>query len=310
VSHAETARGAVAPRAPKRDPDRWTRRAFLLPPVAVILLLSVFPLVFSLGLTVTNANLFRREPLQFVGLANWSRLATDGALVQTLVNTAIFVAGAVSLEYVLGLGLAVLLNRGVRGERALRLFFLLPMMVSPIAVGFIIGRMMLGEAFGPVNGLLKLVGLAPIPWLGSEWMARLTLVLVDAWQWTPFMMLLLLAGLQSLPDEPLEAARVDGASEWQVFRHVVFPLLLPVSVTALLLRAVEAFKVVDIIRVVTGGGPGRATESATVYAYDLGVKQGDLAYASTAAYALLVVVVAVSTLLLSLARRVSMRYSE
>lgn len=305
---AQAARSAA--RASPSD-ERHARRLFLAPGVAVVLLLGLFPLVFSLGLTFTNVNLFRRGvPVAFVGLDNWARLPGDEALWQTMLNTIFFVAGTVTLEYVLGLGLALLLNRGIRGQRGWRIFFLLPMMVSPIAVGFIIGRMMLGEAFGPVNDLLRGVGLPAVSWLGSEWMARLTLILVDAWQWTPFMMLLLLAGLQTIPTEPIEAARVDGASGGQIFRHIVFPLLIPISITAVLLRAVEAFKVVDIIRVVTGGGPGRATESATVYAYDLGAKQGDVAYAATAAYALMIVVIVVATVLLTLARRRTARYAE
>ncbi len=305
---ARAARSAA--RAGPSD-ERRARRLFLAPGVAVVLVLGLFPLVFSLGLTFTNVNLFRRGvPVRFVGLDNWARLLGDEALWQTLLNTVLFVAGAVTLEYILGLGLALLLNRGIRGQRGWRIFFLLPMMVSPIAVGFIIGRMMLGEAFGPVNDLLRGIGVPAVSWLGSEWMARLTLILVDAWQWTPFMMLLLLAGLQTIPTEPIEAARVDGASGVQIFRHIVFPLLIPVSITAVLLRAVEAFKVVDIIRVVTGGGPGRATESATVYAYDLGAKQGDVAYAATAAYALMVAVIVVATLLLTTARRRATRYAE
>ncbi len=305
---ARAARSAV--RAGRSD-ERRARRLFLAPGVAVVLVLGLFPLVFSLGLTFTNVNLFRRGvPVQVVGLDNWARLLGDEALWQTLLNTILFVVGAVTLEYILGLGLALLLNRGIRGQRGWRIFFLLPMMVSPIAVGFIIGRMMLGEAFGPVNDLLRGVGLPAVSWLGSEWMARMTLILVDAWQWTPFMMLLLLAGLQTIPTEPMEAARVDGAGGAQIFRHIVFPLLIPVSITAVLLRAVEAFKVVDIIRVVTGGGPGRATESATVYAYDLGAKQGDVAYAATAAYALMVAVIVVATLLLTMARRRAARYAE
>lgn len=311
MSGPHQARAARATARADHSNDRRARRLFLAPGVAVVLVLGLFPLVFSLGLTFTNVNLFRRGvPVAFVGLDNWGRLLGDEALWQTMLNTIFFVAGAVTLEYVLGLGLALLLNRGIRGQRGWRIFFLLPMMVSPIAVGFIIGRMMLGEAFGPVNDLLRGVGLPAVSWLGSEWMARLTLILVDAWQWTPFMMLLLLAGLQTIPTEPIEAARVDGASGGQIFRHIVFPLLIPISITAVLLRAVEAFKVVDIIRVVTGGGPGRATESATVYAYDLGAKQGDVAYAATAAYALMIAVVVVATLLLTLARRRTARYAE
>ena len=274
-----------------------------------MLALSIFPLVFSLGITFTNVNLFRRVPLRFIGLQNWERILSDEALRVTLLNTMIFVGGGVALQYVFGLALAVALNRGLREQRLMRILFLLPMMVSPIAVGFIIGRMVFSEGFGPVNDILQAVGLPAVAWVTSPTMAKVTIILVDTWQWTPLVMLLILAGLQGIPSEPLEAARVDGASEWQIFRFIVFPLLLPISVTAILIRALEAFKIIDIIRVVTGGGPGRATESVTAYVYNIGAKQGDLAYAAAAAYVLLFVVIAVSFAALYISRRVSERYT-
>ena len=274
-----------------------------------MLALSIFPLVFSLGITFTNVNLFRRVPLRFIGLQNWERILSDEALRVTLLNTMIFVGGGVALQYVFGLALAVALNRGLREQRLMRILFLLPMMVSPIAVGFIIGRMVFSEGFGPVNDILQAVGLPAVAWVTSPTMAKVTIILVDTWQWTPLVMLLILAGLQGIPSEPLEAARVDGASEWQIFRFIVFPLLLPISVTAILIRALEAFKIIDIIRVVTGGGPGRATESVTAYVYNIGAKQGDLAYAASAAYVLLFVVIAVSFAALYISRRVSERYT-
>ena len=274
-----------------------------------MLALSIFPLVFSLGITFTNVNLFRRVPLRFIGLQNWERILSDEALRVTLVNTMIFVGGGVALQYVFGLALAVALNRGLREQRLMRILFLLPMMVSPIAVGFIIGRMVFSEGFGPVNDILQAVGLPAVAWVTSPTMAKVTIILVDTWQWTPLVMLLILAGLQGIPSEPLEAARVDGASEWQIFRFIVFPLLLPISVTAILIRALEAFKIIDIIRVVTGGGPGRGTESVTAYVYNIGAKQGDLAYAAAAAYVLLFVVIAVSFAALYISRCVSERYA-
>ena len=274
-----------------------------------MLALSIFPLVFSLGITFTNVNLFRRVPLRFIGLQNWERILSDEALRVTLLNTMIFVGGGVALQYVFGLALAVALNRGLREQRLMRILFLLPMMVSPIAVGFIIGRMVFSEGFGPVNDILQAVGLPAVAWVTSPTMAKVTIILVDTWQWTPLVMLLILAGLQGIPSEPLEAARADGASEWQIFRFIVFPLLLPISVTAILIRALEAFKIIDIIRVVTGGGPGRATESVTAYVYNIGAKQGDLAYAAAAAYVLLFVVIAVSFAALYISRRVSERYT-
>jgi len=273
-----------------------------------VLALSIFPLVFSLGLTFTNVNLFRRVPLRFVGLENWARIFSDEALLETLVNTVIFVGGGVAIQYAFGLALAVALNQGLREQRLMRVLFLLPMMVSPIAVGFIIGRMVFSEGFGPINDMLQAVGLPAVAWVTSPGVAKWTIILVDTWQWTPLMMLLILVGLQGIPGEPIQAARVDGASEWQIFRHIVFPLLLPVSITAILIRALEAFKIIDIIRVVTGGGPGRATESVTAYVYNIGAKQGDLAYAASAAYVLLFVVIGVSFLALYVMRRVQARY--
>jgi multiple sugar transport system permease protein len=133
----------------------------------------------------------------------------------------------------------------------------------------------------------------------------LVLIGIDTWQWTPLFILILLAGLQSIPSELFEAARVDGASSFTIFRYITFPLLLPVSVTAILLRSLEAFKVLDIVRVVTGGGPGNSTESVTLFAYDVGLKGGDIAYASTVAYSFLIVVILYSTLFLAGARRVT-----
>ncbi len=274
-----------------------------------MLALSIFPLIFSLGLTFTNVNLFRRVPLRFIGLENWARIFTDEALLETLINTIIFVGGGVAIQYVLGLALAIALNRGLREQRLMRILFLLPMMVSPIAVGFIIGRMVFSEGFGPINDMLEAVGLPAVAWVTSPAMAKVTIILVDTWQWTPLMMLLILVGLQGIPGEPIQAARVDGAGEWQIFRHIVFPLLLPISITAILIRALEAFKIIDIIRVVTGGGPGRATESVTAYVYNVGAKQGDLAYAASAAYVLLFVVIGVSFLALYISRRVQERYA-
>jgi len=284
---------------------RW----FVRPATALILVLGIFPLLFSLGLTFTNVNLFRRGPVEFVGLRNWDRLLSDEALRTTLLNSVVFVVAGVLLQYVIGLLLAVVLNQGFRGQRPMRVLILLPMMVSPIAVGFIIGRMMLSEGFGPVNDLLQMIGLPAVAWVSTTWLARLTIVLVDSWQWTAFMMLVLLAALQNIPEEPLQAARVDGASEWQTFKYVVFPLLVPASVTAVLIRGLEAFKIIDIIRVVTGGGPGRATESVTMYVYNVGSKQGDVAYAAAAAYALMILVILFSLLMLFGLRPITRRYA-
>jgi multiple sugar transport system permease protein len=178
----------------------------------------------------------------------------------------------------------------------------MPMMLTPAAVAYA-GRMLFNEGQGPINDIIKhLIGVQ-IPWFSNPHLALPSLMLLDAWEWTPFLMIVLLAGLQSLPPEVFEAARVDGASDWQAFRHITFPMIAPVSVTVILIRALEAFKLFDIVVVMTGGGPGTATEPVTLYAYLVGMKNGNLGYSSAIAYALLIMVTISSLLFLRIARR-------
>jgi len=280
-----------------------TRMGFLLPSVTLILLLSMFPLVFSLVLSFLSWDLSRLNGgVQFVGLGNFITLANDGRFWNDLRISLTFVVGAVGLEYCLGLGVALLLNQGVRFQRFFRVAFLLPMMLTPAAVAYA-GRMLFNESMGPINHLIKNLGGPVVPWFSNPTLALPSLMLVDAWEWTPFMIIVLLAGLQSLPPEVFEAARVDGAGDWQVFRHVTFPMLAPVSITVVVIRALEAFKVFDIVTVMTGGGPGTSTEPVTLYAYLVGMKNGNLGYASAIAYSLLIMVIVFTTLFLNSTRR-------
>jgi multiple sugar transport system permease protein len=249
--------------------------------------------------------LLGNAPWSFIGFENWGRLFSDNNFHIVLRNTVVFVLGSVMLQYVLGLGLAILLNVDIKARRFFRISLLLPMMMSPVAVSYVIGKMLFSESFGPINDLLSLVGLPIFTWTLSSSKSMLVLVLIDTWQWTPFFILVLLAGLQSIPPELYEAAHVDGASRFQLFVHITFPLLMPISVTAILIRGLEAFKVLDIVRVVTGGGPGNATESVTLFSYDVGLKGGDIAYASTVAFALLITVIIFSLLFLIFARRLT-----
>lgn len=283
-------------------PDR-SKHFFLLPAVVLILLFSIFPLLFSFALAFLSWDLSRLTGgVRFIGLENFITLVNDARFWNTARVTLIFVLGAVGLEYVLGLGLAVLLNQEIRFRRFFRVVFLMPMMLTPAAVAYA-GRMLFNESMGPVNHIIKLLGGPLIPWFSSPTLALPSLILLDAWEWTPFVMIVLLAGLQSLPLEVFEAARVDGASDWQTFWRVTFPMLAPVSVTVVLIRALEAFKMFDIVVVMTGGGPGTATEPVTLYAYLVGMKNGNLGYASAIAYALLIMVIISSTLFLSFVRR-------
>ncbi len=265
------------------------RRIWLAPAVAMTLLLTIGPLLITLGLSFTNTHLSFGGPLEWT-TGNWTRLFGDAAFRTVLWNTLWFVVVGVTLQYVLGLALAVSLDMLIVKGRWLRVMLLIPMMVSPIAVGFIVGRMMLGPE-GPVTQGLEFIGLPEVVFFRAPTMSKFGLVLVETWQWTPLITLILLAGLQTIPRELKQAAYVDGANEWQVVRHIILPLLGAASLAAIVLRMLEAFKIVDIIVAITGGGPGRATESLTLFVYNTGVNNGDIAYAATAGFAMLIIVI-------------------
>ena len=287
------------------DSQKRVRRLFLLPATVVILVLTTFPFLFSLILTFTNMRLLGAAELRLIGFDNWGRLFSDNNFHIVLGNTVVFVLAGITLQYGLGFGLALLLNENIRGRRFFRISVLLPMMLSPVAISYVIGKMLFSESFGPINDILTSLNLPPFTWTLSSTKSMIVLIIIDTWQWTPFFILVLLAGLQSIPPDLYEAARVDGASPRKMFRHITFPLLMPLSVTAILIRGLEAFKVLDIVRVVTGGGPGNSTESVTLFAYDIGLKGGDIAYASTVAYALLITVIIFSLTFLAVARRLT-----
>ncbi len=276
---------------------------FLLPAALLILLFSIFPLVFSFGVSFLSWDLSRLQGgIQFAGLNNFIQLVQDQRFKNTAGVTLKFVLGSVALQYVLGFGVALLLNREIRFRRFFRVVFLIPMMLTPAAVGYL-GRMLFNETQGPVNDLIRHLGGPTVPWLSGPGFALPSLILIDTWEWTPFLIIVLLAGLQSLPPEAIEAAEVDGASTWQIFWRVTFPLMVPTSVTVILIRALEAFKLFDIVAVMTGGGPGTSTESVTWYTYLTALTYGRLGYASAMAYSLLVMVTIFCWLFLAATRR-------
>jgi multiple sugar transport system permease protein len=282
------------------DPSKYV---FLLPAVILILLLSIFPLLFSLVLSFVSWDLSRLQGgIQFAGLNNFIQLMQDKRFWNTARVTLTFVVGGAALQYAVGLGIALLLNREIHFRRFFRVVFLLPMMLTPAAVGYL-GRMLFNETQGPVNDIIQHLGGPAIPWTSNATLALPSLILVDTWEWVPFLIIVLLAGLQSLPPEVFEAATVDGANAWQTFRDITFPLLLPTSVTVILIRALEAFKLFDIVAVMTGGGPGTSTESVTWYTYLAALTYGRLGYASAMAYSLLIMVTIFCLLFLAAARR-------
>lgn len=267
--------------------ERLVKYYFVVPAVFYLLLIGIVPLVFSFGLSFLHWDVAAHRPLGFAGLANYAELIRDDRFWRTFFNTILFVIGAVTLEVIFGFALALLLNRDIKGQGLFRVLLLLPMMATPVAVGYT-WRMLYHITNGPINHLLGLLGLPKGTWLSSGKTALMSVIITDVWQWTPFVFIVLLAGLQSLPREPFEAAVVDGASRLQTFFYLTLPMVSPILVIVILLRMVEAIKVFDIIFVMTGGGPGISTESATMYAKLVSLTQFRLGYGAAIAYMLLI----------------------
>jgi multiple sugar transport system permease protein len=223
----------------------------------------------------------------------------------TVVVTLVYVAVGIAVQFLLGLGLAHLLTQGLPGQRFFRVVFLLPMMITPVGVAYMF-RMLTDTSKGPLEPLWAAFGLTDFSWVNSPWGARVAVMVGDIWQWTPFMFIVLLAALESQDVETAEAAMVDGANRWQTFRHVTLPGILPVCTTVILIRLIEAFKIIDLPNVLTNGGPGTATESLSLHAY-VRWRTLDLGESAAVAYSLLFIVTVVAMAYVSLLRR---RFAE
>ncbi len=277
---------------------------FLLPLLLFTLIFAVYPLLYALFISFFEYRL--TDPAQtrtFVGLQNYITAFHDPLVLNAMRNTLVFVAGAVVVEMLLGLGLALLFAKESRHSRWLRSWMLLPLALPPLVVG-LVWRALYNVDFGVVPWYLKAAGVAmgrgP---LGEPDWAMPAVILVDVWQWTPLLMIIFLAGLKSLPREPLEAAIADGASSWQRFWHITLPLLRPTLLIALLLRTMQAFKVFDIIYAMTSGGPGQATTVLNYHIYTVGLTFFRMGYAAALANILLVIVAVLAIFYLMLLER-------
>ena len=219
----------------------------------------------------------------------------------TLVVTIIYVTVDVAVQYVLALGLALLVVQRLPGRRFFRVVFLLPMMITPVGVAYLF-RMLTDTSKGPLYPLWNHFGLSDVSWVTNPWGARLAVMIGDIWQWTPFIFIVLLAALESVPEELLEAGVVDGANRWQLFKSITFPAILPATTTVVLIRIIEAFKIVDLPNVLTNGGPGTATESLTLHAYTIW-RALDIGGSAAVAYMLVFVVTFVGISYVNLFRR-------
>ena len=238
--------------------NRLTPYIFLAPAAAIILVALLYPLLYMVWGSFRDWDPSQSiGESQFVGFRNYVFLLNDPAFRESLTVTLKFVFAVVSVEMVVGVGLALLLDRNIRGMSVLRTMFILPMMIAPVVVG-LIWRYMYHPTIGTFNNALGAIGLDGLDWLSRY--PLLAVIIADIWQWTPFIFILALAALQSLPRSALEAARMDGATAWQQIWYVKLPLMMPVLIVTGLLRLIDAFKVLEVILVMTEGGPGLSTE--------------------------------------------------
>jgi multiple sugar transport system permease protein len=274
---------------------------FLLPAVVLILSFLIFPLVYSLYLSVTDWQIGKAP--EIIGISNYLKALTDRRVHNALSFTLLFMIFTISVETPFALGVAILSQLRFPGNNIFRVIFTAPFFTSPIALSYLSITIFYEEG-GPLNNILKLLFGIKVPWISNPNYAFLSLCLIDIWQWTPFLYIIFLAGLESLPREPYEAATIDGASGFQAFRYITIPLLMPVIITGVLLKMIESLKVFDIIYALTGGGPGIATESYTMYIYKTGFRFFRLGYAAALSYILLIMLMILFTFLAFRLRKV------
>jgi multiple sugar transport system permease protein len=272
---------------------RRTAYLFVLPAAVILLAITIFPLIYELRLVFMSWELTTNASPEFVGLENLIRvLFQDERFWSAMRVTGVIIVVGVSVELGIGTGLALLLNRLGRMRTPLVSLFLIPVMIAPVVAGFQF-RMIYHDQFGPLNYIIQVVtaghwrGLA---WIADPNVALFAIVMTDIWQWTPFLMLIVLAGLQTVPTELYEAAAADGATAWQSFFRITLPLLLPVIIIGILIRAMDAFKLFDIVYLVTGGGPGNLTETISFYTYLQGFKFFSLGYTAAMAFIQLAII--------------------
>lgn len=277
---------------------------FISPAFIVIAVILIYPLGYSLWLSFHEWTLRGfRQSIPFVGLQNYRDLFSNPDFINSLRITATFVILAVCIEFVLGMGLALLLNHDLRNKNIIRALILLPMMCTNVVIG-LTWRLLLNYEFGLVNYYLGVIGVGPFEWLSKPEVAFSAVILVDVWNTTSFVALLLLAGLQALPEEPFEAARIDGASAWQSFVSITLPLLRQTILVVLLWRMIDTFRIFDVIYLLTAGGPARATETVSIYVYRYGFQSFNLGYASAASYIMILIMLLIAAVLARLMGRI------
>jgi multiple sugar transport system permease protein len=275
---------------------------FVAPAVLILAFTCLYPVIKGFELSFYDWSLGTPiESRKYVGWENFVWAWQDPAVFNSIKVTLIFTACAVTAELFLGLLIAFLLEKGLKGIALLRTAFIVPIMIAPVVVG-LLWRYLFDANFGLINHVAQLLGFEPKVWLGTPGLALPAVIVTDIWQWTPFMFILFLAGLQSLPKDPVEAAQVDGATTWQVIRLVKIPLLAPVIWVAVLLRIIDAFRSLEVMFIMTFGGPGRETEVLSLNIYKTAFMSQRLGLAAVNAIFLLVFIILLSMAFLMIAR--------
>ena len=275
---------------------------FVAPAVGILVFTCLYPVIKGFELSFYDWSL--GTPIssrKYIGWENFAWAWQDPALFNSIKVTLVFTACSVLAELFLGLAIAFLLEKGIRGIAIFRTIFIVPIMIAPVVVG-LLWRYLFDANFGLINYLVRLVGFEPKVWLGTPGLAMPAVIITDIWQWTPFMFILFLAGLQSLPKDPVEAAEVDGASLWQVIRLVKLPLLAPVIWVAVILRIIDAFRSLEVMFIMTFGGPGRETEVLSLNIYKTAFMSQRLGLAAVNAIFLLAFILVLSVAFLTIAR--------
>lgn len=286
--------------------EQKTGWILLLPALIVMLVVYAYPILRAFWLSFFTQNLGTELEQVFSGLSNYGRMFSDGRFWQSLWNTTVFTTASVLTELILGIGVALVLNQAFRGRGIVRTITLIPWAL-PTAVMGVAWAWIFNDQYGVVNDLLRRFGIIEtgISWLGNPTLAMIAVILADVWKTTPFIALLLLAGLQSIPGDLYEAHALDGATPIQSFWKITVPLLMPQIIVSLLFRFAQAFAIFDLIQVMTGGGPGGATETVSIYIYSTVMRYLDFGYGSAlivVTFLILVIAVAIASFLLTRAR--------
>ncbi|KIL49423.1 carbohydrate ABC transporter permease [Jeotgalibacillus soli] len=266
------------------------------PALVFLALMALYPLIFLLKISFQDYSPINFEN-PYVGFDNYATLLADSSFWNSIKVTAIFVVSAVSIELVLGLALALILNQKIKAGKMFQTLIMLPIFMAPTVVGLMF-RFMMNEQYGVINYFAEVLGFDRTAWLSDPTLALPALIITDIWQWTPFMIIILLAGLQGISDEPLEAAQIDGATKWQALRYVTIPMLSQVIIIAVLLRTIDAFRLYDSIFMMTQGGPVNVTSTLSWIVFDKGFRFLDFGYGAAIAVVMLIIVLILLTLFL------------